>query len=75
MARGGARDIGVGQCLLPKLRFAGVDIGEKLLVVDRHAWVLDWLSLPAAEAFAALRVLIETLVECPDYTGPVLQGL
>ena len=39
--------------------FAAANVGEKLLVADRAVQPLDWLKLPAAEAFAALRAVPE----------------
>ena len=38
---------------------AAVNVGEKFLIADRSVQALDWLKLPAAEAFAALRALPE----------------
>ena len=39
--------------------FAAVNVGEKLLIVDRGVQALDWLKCPPAEAFALLRALPE----------------
>ena len=39
--------------------FAAVNVGEKLLVVDRGVQALDWLQCPPAEAFALMRALPE----------------
>ena len=39
--------------------FAAANIGEKFLIADLVVQPLDWLKLPAAEAFAALRALPE----------------
>ena len=39
--------------------FTEVNVGEKLLVVDRGVQALDWLQCPPAEAFALMRALPE----------------
>ena len=39
--------------------FAAVNVGEKLLVVDRGVQALDWLQCPPAEGFALMRALPE----------------
>ena len=39
--------------------FAAANVGEKFLIADHAVQPLDWLKLPAAEAFAALRALPE----------------
>ena len=37
--------------------FAAVNVGEKLLAVDRGVQAFDWLQCPPAEAFALMRAL------------------
>ena len=39
--------------------FAAANVGEKFLIADHAVQPLDWLKLPAAEAFAALRAIPE----------------